>query len=58
MDDPCKGNVGFIGLCMRGYRSDGWEISGYLTHFAFLDTLEPTNLWYEVRKDQNNKDRD
>ena len=49
-DVPCKGNVGLMGVCMRGYGGDGCEISGYLYHFVFLDTLEPTKTLYEVRR--------
>ena len=50
MHEPSKGNVGFVWVCMGGYGGDGMEISGYLHHFVFLDSLEPTNTWYEVRK--------
>ena len=40
----------FMEACMRGYGGDGLEISGFLYHFVFLDSLEPTKTWYEVRK--------
>ena len=49
-DGPCKGNVGYREACMGGYGGDGWEISGFLYNFVFLDTLEPTKTLYEVRR--------
>ena len=40
----------FMGLSRVGYEGDGSEISGILLLFVFLDSLEPTKTWYEVRK--------
>ena len=40
----------FVGLSRVGYEGDGSEISGTLLLFVFLDSLEPTKTWYEVRK--------
>ena len=39
-----------MGLSRVGYEGDGSEISGSLLLFVFLDSLEPTKTWYEVRK--------
>ena len=39
----------FMGLSRVRYEGDGLEISGILLRFVFLDSLEPTKTWYEVR---------